>query len=137
MKKLIITGNVGRDAESRADQNGNTFATFSVGVSVGTKQNPKTDWVDVSCNGKLADLAKIYVKKGMKVLIEGYPAATAYMNKENKPAASLRLYANNLEFLSSKREDGSMVDDASEPMFNLADVGHVAAGELKADDIPF
>ncbi|HMT02430.1 MAG TPA: single-stranded DNA-binding protein [Burkholderiales bacterium] len=140
MKKLIITGNVGKDAESRADQNGNIFVTFSVGVSVGTKQNPKTDWVEVSCNGKLADLAKIYIKKGMKVLIEGYPTATAYINKENKPVASLRLYANNLEFLSSKQEDGNKVEDVGMPMFNLSDINPVASNEsheLKVDDIPF
>ncbi len=144
MKKLIITGNVGKDAESRADQTGNIFVTFSVGVSVGTKQNPKTDWVEVSCNGKLADLAKIYVKKGMKVLIEGYPTATAYINKENKPVASLRLYANNLEFLSSKQEDVNKVEDIGSPMFNLSDINHgasseshAASNELKVDDIPF
>ena len=58
MKKIIITGNVGRDPEVRSDQSGAQFVTFSVGVSVGTKQNPKTDWVDISCGGKLVDVAK-------------------------------------------------------------------------------
>jgi len=36
MKKIIVTGNVGRDPEVRADQSGNQFVTFSIGVSVGT-----------------------------------------------------------------------------------------------------
>ena len=65
MKKIIITGNVGRDPEMRADQTGGQFASFSVGVSVGTKQNPKTDWVDVTCNGKLSDIARNFIKKGL------------------------------------------------------------------------
>lgn len=89
----------------RADQSGNQFATFSVGVSVGTKQNPKTDWCDVTCNGKLADIARNYVKKGTKVLIEGYPTATAYINRDNEAVASLRIYANNVELLSKKEDE--------------------------------
>lgn len=104
MKKIIITGNVGRDPELRADQSGNQFATFSVGVSVGTKQNPKTDWVDVSCNGKLADVARNYVKRGTKILVEGFPSVSAYVNKENKPVGTLKIFANYFELLS-KRED--------------------------------
>lgn len=53
MKKLIITGNVGDDPIIRTNPSGAEFACFSVGVSVGVKENPKTDWVDVTCNGKL------------------------------------------------------------------------------------
>ncbi len=136
MKKMIITGNVGRDPESRADQAGNSFTTFSVGVSVGTKTNPKTDWVEVSCNAKLGDVARNYVKKGTKILVEGYPTATAYINKENKPVASLRLYANNLELLS-KRDDQAD-DQHHEEVYNLPESGQSsAASTLQSDDIPF
>ena len=119
MKKIIITCNVGKNPELRVDSNsGMQFATFSVGVSVGTKQTPKTDWVDVSCNGKLADIAKNYIKKGSKLLIEGYPSASAYINKENKAVATLKVFANNIEFLS-KQEDSSEVS------------------KLTSDEVPF
>jgi single-strand DNA-binding protein len=121
MKKIIITGNVGKDPELRADQSGNQFATFSVGVSVGTKQAPKTDWVDVSCNGKLADIAKNYIKKCSKLLVEGFPSVNAYMSKENKPVATLKVFANNIEFLS-KQEDSTTNNSVS---------------ELTSDEVPF
>ncbi len=104
MKKIILTGNVGKDPEIRSDQNGNQFATFSLAVSVGTKQNPKTDWIDIVCNGKLVDTAKNYIKKGTKLLIEGFPSVHAYLSKDNTPAATMRVYVNNFEFLS-KRDD--------------------------------
>ena len=141
MKKIIITGNVGRDPELRADQTGNQFATFSVGVSVGTKQNPKTDWVDVSCNGKLADVARNYVKRGTKILVEGFPSVNAYINKENKPVGTLRIYANNFELLS-KREDESQHDDSDEPVYSLppSQSSSASSGGLSSDDlnaIPF
>jgi single-strand DNA-binding protein len=139
MKKIIITGNVGRDPELRADQSGNQFATFSMGVSVGTKQAPKTDWVEVSCNGKLADLAKNYIKKGSKLLVEGFPSANAYINKENKPVASLRVFANNVEFLS-RRDDETATDDHSrsdEPVYSLPEAGSSGNNTLTSDNIPF
>lgn len=137
MKKIFITGNVGRDPELRADQAGNQFATFSVGVSVGTKQNPKTDWVDVSCNGKLADVARNYIKRGTKILIEGFPSVNAYVNKENKPVGTLRIYASNFEFLS-KRDDEQ--DNSDEPVYRLPESGTKSSSSLSPDDlnaIPF
>ena len=151
MKKIIITGNVGRDAESRGDQSGNTFTSFTVAVSVGTKANPKTDWVDVTCNAKLGEIALLYVKKGTKVLIEGFPTVNAYMTKEGKPAASLRIYANTMELLSRKedeQQDYNSVNGANYapnntpsdsmyetlPPLNLA---NDSAPTLKSDDIPF
>jgi single-strand DNA-binding protein len=100
MKRLTITGNIGRDPELRLDPSGVQFATFSVAIPVGTKQNPKTDWVDVSCNGKLAELTCTYAKKGTRVLVDGYPNVNAYINKDNMPIGSLRLYAHSIELLS-------------------------------------
>lgn len=144
MKKIIVTGNVGRDPELRADQNGNQFATFSLAISVGTKQNPKTDWVDVSCNGKLADVARNYVKKGAKLLVEGFPSVNAYMNRENKAVGTLRINANNFEFIGS-RQDGESEphheDNHNEHsnVYTLPESNDSSHGDmtLKSDDIPF
>jgi len=105
MKKIIVTGNVGADAEKKASQNGEVFATFSIGVAVGTKQLPKTEWVNVSVNGKLVDVVLNYVKKGTKLLIEGNPVAKAYTNKSNEAVANITVYAHNIEFLSSKQDN--------------------------------
>lgn len=147
MKKIIITGNVGKDPEIRADQTGNSFATFSVGISVGTKQTPKTDWVEISCNGKLSEIARNYIKKGTKILVEGFPSVNAYINRENQPVATLRIYANVIELLS-KREEGGSPDNAYpgdtnyEPVYNLPEQknnnkNQPPASALHEDDIPF
>ncbi|MCC2644247.1 MAG: hypothetical protein K0R49_525 [Burkholderiales bacterium] len=140
MKKIIITGNVGRDPEMRADQTGGQFASFSVGVSVGTKQNPKTDWVDVTCNGKLSDLARNYIKKGSKILVEGFPSVNAYLNRENKPVGTLRIYANNIEFLGKREDSETDHTNNNEPVYNLPEVNDspmTSSGSLTSDDIPF
>lgn len=143
MKKIIVTGNVGRDPEVRMDQNGNQFVTFSIGVSVGTKQNPKTDWVDISCNGRLADVAKNFVKKGSKLLVEGFPSVNAYINRDNKAVGTLRINASNFEFIGS-RQDGESDHVEAAPsdnsgVYTLPDNNNDQSSEmtLKSDDIPF
>ena len=124
MKKMIVTGNVGKDPELRVDNAGNPYATFSIGVSVGTKAVPKTDWVDISCNGKLADFVKVHVKKGSKVLIDGFPTVAAYLNNKSEPSASQRIFANTIELMGSRPEgeaknaaehDNNVTDDIADP----------------------
>lgn len=106
MLKTILTGNVGADSVSHDANDGGVFVTFSVAVAIGTKTNPKTEWVDVSCNGKLAEIAAGYVKKGMKVLIEGFPKTrVVFYEKSNEHVAKLQIYANTIEFLSSATQN--------------------------------
>ena len=104
MKKITITGNIGRDAEVRANPQGDYFATFSVAVKVGTKDKPRTDWVDVVCNGSKVDFAKNYIKKGGKVLIEGFPSAHGYL-QDGVVHAKIRISAQNIELLGRADND--------------------------------
>lgn len=105
MKRLTITGNLGRDPELRINPEGNSFAAFSVAVSSGGKNNRRTDWIDVSCNGRLAEFVTTYAKKGCKVLVDGFPSVDAYINSENIPVPVQRLYANTLEILNHAERD--------------------------------
>lgn len=104
MKKLIITGHIGANPQMRTDQHGNQFATFSVAVAVGSKANPKTDWIDISCTGKLAEIATAYARKGNKVLVEGFPTISVYVNQGDHIGVQ-RLYAHSLEILNKIESD--------------------------------
>ena len=131
MKRLTVTGNLGRDPELRIDPSGSQFATFSVAVSVGTRANPKTDWVDVNCNGKLAEVICTYAKKGSKVLVDGYPNVTAYINKDNIPVGTLRLYANSVELLNRVENDA----DSHPEVHTLPESGGL--GATNSSEVPF
>ncbi len=111
MKKLQITGHIGGDARVNTNQTtGVEYANFSVAVTVGTKDNPKTDWVDVSCGGKHLDLIK-YLRKGNKILVEGFPDVDAYISKEdNKIKAVQKLFAYQIEILAFKSEEAENTD---------------------------
>lgn len=105
MKRLTITGNLGRDPELRINPEGNSFATFSVAVSIGSKANRRTDWIDVSCNGRLAEIVTTYARKGNKVLVDGFPSVGAYISSDNIPTPVQRLYAHSVEILNRAERD--------------------------------
>ena len=149
MKKIFVTGNVGRDPESRYAPSGESFVTFSLAVTTGPKNNQKTDWLEISCNGKTAELVQSYVRKGSKLLIEGTPSANAYVNKEGKAVATLRVSASNIEFIGSRErsedagegyDGGPSYETSSAQAYPTAkpqSAFNAPGPSLQSDDIPF
>ncbi len=130
MKRITVTGNIGRDPETRMDPSGNQFVTFSVGIIVGSKQHPRTDWVEVSCNGKLAEIAATYAKKGNKVLVDGFPHVNAYINKENTPVATQRIYAHVIELLNRVSSQGDDVSGVDSVVYDEATTANLHAEDM-------
>lgn len=100
--KTIILGHAGRDAEQRFTPAGKAVTQFSVAVNVGYGENKKTQWFDVTCWEKLAEVCAKYVKKGSLVLCEGQVELNEYQGKDGTSKASLRLTARDVRFLSPK-----------------------------------
>jgi single-strand DNA-binding protein len=110
-QKIIIVGNVGRDAEMRYTPTGVPVTSFSVAVnrrwtSASGEQQEKTTWFRVICWRKLAETTGQYVKKGMKILVEGEVEAQAYVDREGTARSTLELTANNFRFLGSRADAG-------------------------------
>lgn len=128
MKKIILTGTCGRDSESKADKNGNSYTVFSIAI-LNTKKDSPAEWVEISCGGKLADVARQYVKKGTKVLIEGSPTVNAYQAKDGGIVGKLRVFANNLELLGGGDQQKSETEGDN---YVLPE-----SNNLDSDNIPF
>lgn len=81
MQKLIISGNVGKDAVLRRTQDGEPVLGFSLAVSNGKdrdgNERPAT-WYDCSLWGKRGEALSSHIKKGTKLLLEGRPNARAH-----------------------------------------------------------
>ncbi len=89
VNKIILVGNVGRDPEIRNAQDGTKIANFSVATSetwrdkATGERKDKTQWHRVVIfNDRLADVAQQYLKKGMKVFVEGQLQSRKYPDKE-------------------------------------------------------
>ena len=112
---LIIVGNVGKDPEMRYTPSGQAVTSFSVATNREYTQGDgskvkETIWFRVTTWGKQAEVCNQYVKKGMKVLVDGRltPDKTTggprvWMKADNTPASSFEVSANTVRFLDSGR----------------------------------
>ena len=118
-QSLTIVGNVGKDPEMRYTPSGAAVTSFSVATSRQYTNNAgetvkETVWFRVTAWGKQAEVCNQYVKKGMKVLVEGRLTADAnggprvWTAQDGTPRASFEVNSNTVRFLSSRGEgDGS------------------------------
>jgi single-strand DNA-binding protein len=130
---LIFVGNVGKDPEMRYTPSGQAVTSFSVATNrqytTGNGvQVKETIWFRVTTWGKQAEVCNQYVKKGMKVLVEGRLTPDKETGGPriwgDPPKASFEMSANTVRFLSARGE----VDHSEAP----------DAGEIPVeDDIPF
>ncbi len=78
VNKVILVGNLGKDPEIRRLNSGDPVVNFTVATSESWRdknsgdRKEKTEWHNVVIfNDNLAKVAEQYLKKGMKVYIEG------------------------------------------------------------------
>ena len=128
MNKLTIIGNLVRDPETRTTTTGSTVCSFTVAVNRRKKVQgqPDADFFRVSAWNKLGESCQKYLAKGRKVCVVGSVTANAYFQQDGKPAASLEVMANDVEFLSAKgeAESNSATDES----------GYTP---VEADDLPW
>jgi len=71
MNTLIVTGNLGRDANIKS-VSGSTVANFSVAAKAGYGEREQTIWIDCALWGKRAESRLVdYLKKGQMVCVSG------------------------------------------------------------------
>lgn len=90
VNKAIIVGNLGDDPNVRYSPNGTAFANFSVATSETWKdkntgeKRERTDWHNIVIQGKLAEVAGQYLKKGSQVYIEGKMRTRKYQGNDGQ-----------------------------------------------------
>ena len=147
VNKVILLGNVGRDPETRYAQNGTAVTRFSIATSEIWKdrssgeQQERTEWHNIVCFARLAEVAGEYLKKGSKVYIEGQ-LRTSSWEQDGQKKYRTEVNARELQMLDSKGhseiqpslQDGpSLSSEASDaPDKTLED-----PRALHKDEIPF
>ena len=90
VNKSIILGSLGDDPIVRYSPNGTAFANFSVATSETWKdkntgeKRERTDWHNIVIQGKLAEVAGQYLKKGSQVYIEGKMRTRKYQGNDGQ-----------------------------------------------------
>jgi single-strand DNA-binding protein len=100
-QQITVLGNLGSVPDMRYTPSGKAFTSFSLAVNEKYKEQETTTWFRVTCWDKLAETASQYLTKGRQVMVVGRVKASAYPDKEGKPAASLEVTADKLVFVGS------------------------------------
>jgi single-strand DNA-binding protein len=110
VNKAILIGNLGRDPEIRYTPSGQAVASFTLATSEKWRDKDgqmqeRTDWHNIVCWGRQAELANQYLKKGRPVYIEGRIQNRSYDDKEGNKKYISEVVVQRLQFLGGKPDD--------------------------------
>ena len=111
VNKVILIGNLGRDPEIKKLENGATLASFSMATSesytdkVSGKKIENTDRHDVVLWRGLAELAEKFLKKGMKIYVEGRLKKRSWQDREGNTRYNVEVIGDEMTILSKPDTD--------------------------------
>lgn len=113
MQRLTIIGNIGQDAQIKTLDSGAKAIQFSVAVSEKYGEKESTTWYRCTQwkTPQQATTIAEYLKKGVKVFIEGKPSINAYKNKNGEHSASIELRIDRIELLSKSEQKSESFED--------------------------
>ena len=109
INRVIISGNLTRDAELRQTASGTSVLGFGVAVNDRRRNNATGEWEDypnfVDCTmfGQRAQAISQYLRKGLKVAIEGKLRYSAW-ERDGQKRSKLEVIVDDLEFMSSRND---------------------------------
>ena len=143
MNRLTIIGNLTADPELRTTPGGDQVCNFSVAVNRRGRRDAEgnaqelTDFFRVSVWRQQAEVCQRYLTKGRKVAVVGPVTARAYQANDGSLRASLEINATEVEFLSSRNEEGGSGYVA--PAAPVAAAPQAASNftAVETDELPF
>ena len=112
VNKVILVGNLGRDAETKFTPSGVSVTRFSVATGRRWKDQQsgewkeETEWHNVSL-WRAENLAP-YLTKGKQVYVEGRLQTRSYDDKDGQKRYSTEVVADDVILLSNRGEGGGM-----------------------------
>ena len=136
LNKVFLIGNLGRDPEVRTTPSGQSLAKFSLATTdrwkdrEGNRQE-RTEWHNIICWGRQAEIAGQYLTKGRQIFVEGRLQTDSWEDRESgKKMYRTEIVCNNFQMLGGRGDAPT-----SQPQPPETDSNFDAAAE--DDDIPF
>lgn len=112
--KVILIGNVGADPEVRAFESGNNVARLRLATTERYKKDGEvrsvSEWHNVECWGRTANLVDDYVRKGDRLYIEGSIHYTEYTDRQGVTRYQTIIRAQNIELLTPKPKEEAQAE---------------------------
>src|SRR5262249_5186351 len=111
VNKVILVGNLGRDAELRYTPGGAAVSKFSIATTEvwndkGGQRQERTEWHNIDLWGKQAESLSEYLVKGKQVYVEGRLQTDEYTDKEGVKRKSTRVRCDRVVLLGGGGSGG-------------------------------
>jgi single-strand DNA-binding protein len=112
VNKVFLLGNVGKDPEIRTTAGGMTVASFSLATAERAKDQQgnwadKTEWHNLVCFQRTAEVVRDYVKKGTQIFVEGKIQTRSWDDKESgQKKYKTEILVNELSLLGGRGAEG-------------------------------
>ena len=144
VNKVILVGNLGKDAELRSTPSGASVSTFSMATTEvwndksGQKQE-KTEWHRIVLWGRQADTLNEYLTKGKQVYVEGRLQTRQWDDKDGNKRYTTEIKADRITLLGGGGGGGRRGGGGMERGGGGAPMGgdEPPMAPLTDDDIPF
>lgn len=142
LNKVTLIGNLGKDPEIRALENGVNRANFTLATNENYKDRngnwqKSTEWHEIVMWRSMAERAKI-LKKGMLVYVEGKLTHRKWTDKEGRDHYTTEINADVLRILEKRDHSttthSSANTGAEEKKYDSTTSNHLDSEE---DDLPF
>ena len=142
VNKVILVGNVGKDAEVRHIDSGVAVASFSLATSeTYTAKNGEkvttTEWHNIVVWRGLAEFAGKYIQKGRQIYVEGQIRTRSYDDKDGNKRYITEILANTIQLLGRKENSSEPADDYAKPANSTSNEVNDFDANDEADDLPF
>ncbi|MFM8453729.1 MAG: single-stranded DNA-binding protein [Gammaproteobacteria bacterium] len=142
VNKVILIGNLGADPEVRYLTSGQAATNLRLATSESWKDKntgemqERTEWHRISCFGRLAEIARDYLRKGSKLYVEGSLRTNKWQDQNGQDRYTTEINANQIEMLDSKPNQvyGTVASAHAAPVQTAQAEPSFAAMD---DEIPF
>ncbi len=144
MNKVILVGRLTRDPEVRYSSGDNAMAVARYSLAVdrrGRRDNaggdrPTADFINIVAFGRDGEFAEKYLRKGMRILVEGRIQTGSFTNKEGQKVYTTDVVVERHEFVESKNSSQASGGDSFIPASSGAgqDQGDAGDGFMNIPD---
>ncbi len=112
VNKVILVGNLGRDPETRTFPSGDQVCNVTLATTDKWKDKQSgemreaTEWHRLVFNGRLAEIAAQYLRKGSQIYVEGQIRTRKYNDKDGVEKYATDIRVDQMQMLGSRQGQG-------------------------------
>ena len=118
MNRVFLIGRVTSKPELRYTRSNTACTNLSIAIDRTYREDKKTDFINIVVWRKQAENVCNYLDKGSLVSVEGRLQQSSYEDKDGNRRNRLDVVADNIQFLSKKKEEAKIVEKEEEDPFS-------------------